>query len=171
MLENLNHHPMQCGSRVSHLQKPFTCPVGSHGLGRDPCNQPLTCPSPASFVSSASSIVLSSSEMDADSILSFLVSRRQIQANPPAAQLKSLIDACLATDSTLALSKQDERHWFCPKQKDALITKVATYLIFLFSYNRTGQVEEWVKTLEKVVLKCPKCARGFCSARVEFKST
>ncbi len=110
-------------------------------------------------------------EMDADAIIPFLVSRCQIQSNPPPAQLKFLIDACLAADPTLAISKQDERHWYCTKQQDEVVIKVATYLIYLFSYNRTGQVAEWVTALEKVVLKSERCARGFCSARVEFRST
>jgi senataxin len=108
--------------------------------------------------------------MDADAITAFVRSREDEQANPPPAQLKTLIDLCLAADETKPISAQDERHWYCHQQKSDVIRQVATYLIYLFSYNRVGQVGEWIKSLENVVTGCAACARGFCAARVAFQS-
>jgi senataxin len=63
--------------------------------------------------------------------------------------------------------KNEAKHPFCARAEDAT-RETATYLLYLFSYNRAGMVETWMTSLEGAVTTCDECARGFCVARRTF---
>lgn len=105
--------------------------------------------------------------MDAGAVRTFLHGRRSDQGSPPAEELRKLVDLCLNSSAKLPLDQQSVRHWYCGKA-DESTREVAEYLIYLFSFNRIGQVSNWVKALESVVHDCDRCARGFCIARNNF---
>lgn len=61
-------------------------------------------------------------------------------------------------------------HWYCDKAISELHRKAATYLLFLFAFNRQGTGQNWINTLESTVKGCSECARGFGIARREFEA-
>jgi senataxin len=73
-----------------------------------------------------------------------------------------------ASSSTTASEKSPEVHWFCSKTPSSIVREAATYLIFLFAFQRIGTSKEWVDALEQVLKGCDRCARGFGAARRGF---
>ncbi|ORY29551.1 SEN1 N terminal-domain-containing protein [Naematelia encephala] len=61
-------------------------------------------------------------------------------------------------------------HWYCSQAPSELHREAATYLIFLFAFRREGTSKAWLEALERVVLCCNRCARGFGAARRKFGS-
>ncbi|WVW79753.1 hypothetical protein I302_101723 [Kwoniella bestiolae CBS 10118] len=70
-----------------------------------------------------------------------------------------------ASTSTSSSSEQKEIHWYCDKAKSPLHRECATYLIFLFAFQRQGTSKAWVDRLEEILLGCEGCARAFGGAR------
>ncbi|WWD16760.1 hypothetical protein CI109_101192 [Kwoniella shandongensis] len=68
-------------------------------------------------------------------------------------------------ESSSSTSARHDTHWYCPKAVSALHTEAATYLIFLFAFQRQGTSKAWVDRLEGVLLGCEDCARAFGGAR------
>ena len=62
-----------------------------------------------------------------------------------------------------------DTHWYCPKVESDLHKEVATFLIFLFAFQRHTASKYWIQSLEKVVTGCPRCARGFGAARRKLR--
>ncbi|WVQ83579.1 hypothetical protein IAT38_005720 [Cryptococcus sp. DSM 104549] len=73
-------------------------------------------------------------------------------------------------ESSSSTAAAQEDHWYCSKAVSALHREAATYLIFLFAFNRTGTPQAWVEKVEEVVSGCEQCARGFASARRRLES-
>lgn len=89
---------------------------------------------------------------------------RQLCEYVKSSSLRKSITGSLATPGT---SKNDGTHPFCGLAEEAT-REVATYLLYLFSYNRSGMVDSWMTSLESAVAMCDECARGFCIARRTF---
>jgi senataxin len=61
-------------------------------------------------------------------------------------------------------------HWYCSRTPERLHREAATYLIFLFAFNRVERAQLWIKELEGVLRSCDKCSRCFTPARKRFAS-
>ncbi|KAK8861338.1 hypothetical protein IAR55_002157 [Kwoniella newhampshirensis] len=70
-----------------------------------------------------------------------------------------------SSSSSSSAVHQHETHWYCPKAVSSLHKEAATYLIFLFAFQRQGTSKAWVDRLEGVLLHCEDCARAFGAAR------
>ncbi|WVQ62978.1 uncharacterized protein L199_001127 [Kwoniella botswanensis] len=93
-----------------------------------------------------------------------LKSRAASQEKPSDSDLLPVYRYLVPT-STSTSSEQKETHWFCDKAKSALHRESATYLIFLFAFQRQGTSKAWVDRLEEILLGCEGCARAFGGAR------
>ncbi|WWC59973.1 uncharacterized protein I303_102536 [Kwoniella dejecticola CBS 10117] len=70
-----------------------------------------------------------------------------------------------ASSSSSTSAERKETHWYCIKAKSELHRESATYLIFLFAFQRQGTSKAWVDRLEEILLGCEGCARAFGGAR------
>lgn len=110
-----------------------------------------------------------------EEILAHLKEKETQQRNPNPDDLRRLCEYVRASSlrrtagtSTGSGSVRNEaKHPFCSRAEDAT-RETATYLLYLFSYNRAGIIEVWMSSLEKAVATCDECARGFCVARRTF---
>ncbi|WVQ94431.1 hypothetical protein IAU59_001510 [Kwoniella sp. CBS 9459] len=75
-----------------------------------------------------------------------------------------------SSSSSSASTEKKELHWYCTKAESSLHTEAATYLIFLFAFQRQGTSKAWVDQLEEVLLGCESCARAFGGARRKLGS-
>ncbi|OCF45032.1 senataxin [Kwoniella heveanensis CBS 569] len=81
----------------------------------------------------------------------------------------STVAASSSSSSSTSAEKKD-LHWYCSKAESSLLTEAATYLIFLFAFQRQGTSKAWVDQLEEVLLGCAGCARAFGAARRKLGS-
>lgn len=111
-----------------------------------------------------------------DEILSHLKEKETQQRNPSPDDLRKLceyVNASSLRKTTVgpnggsSTGKNEGKHPFCSLAEHAT-RETATYLLYLFSYNRAGMVETWMASLERAVTTCDECARGFCVARRTF---
>jgi senataxin len=110
-----------------------------------------------------------------EEILAHLREKEMQQRNPNPDDLRRLCEYVKASSlrrtagatNAVASVKNEGKHPFCAKAEDAA-RETATYLLYLFSYNRAGIIETWMTSLEKAVATCDECARGFCVARRTF---
>jgi senataxin len=107
-------------------------------------------------------------------VLAHLKEKETVQRNPNPDDLRALCEyvkssslRSLETNGVASNLKNDGRHPFCPRAED-VTREAATYLLYLFSYNRSGMIENWMSGLERAVAACDLCARGFCVARRTF---
>ncbi|WRT65451.1 uncharacterized protein IL334_002394 [Kwoniella shivajii] len=75
-----------------------------------------------------------------------------------------------STSSSSTAAVKQETHWYCEKANSDLHREAATYLIFLFAFQRQGTSKAWVDRLEEILLACEGCARGFGGARRKLGS-
>lgn len=65
-------------------------------------------------------------------------------------------------------SASQSPHWYCSRTPERLHREAATYLIFLFAFNKVERARLWIQELEGVLRGCEKCSRCFASARRKF---
>nr|XP_019012419.1 senataxin [Kwoniella pini CBS 10737]OCF51200.1 senataxin [Kwoniella pini CBS 10737] len=103
-----------------------------------------------------------------------LKSRASSQEKPSDSDLlpvyRYLVPSSTASSSSSTSKVDKETHWYCKKAKSALHKESATYLIFLFAFQRQGTSKAWVDRLEEVLLSCEGCARAFGGARRKLGS-
>ncbi|WVF66821.1 hypothetical protein IAT40_001563 [Kwoniella sp. CBS 6097] len=78
--------------------------------------------------------------------------------------------ASSSASSSSASTENRDLHWYCSKAESKLLTEAATYLIFLFAFQRQGTSKAWVDQLEGILLGCEGCARQFGGARRKLGS-
>ncbi|WWC87505.1 uncharacterized protein L201_002395 [Kwoniella dendrophila CBS 6074] len=97
-----------------------------------------------------------------------LKSRANSQEKPSDSDLLPVYRYLVPSSTTSASSNASEKkdiHWYCEKAKSDLHREAATYLIFLFAFQRQGTSKAWVDRLEEILLGCEGCARSFGGAR------
>ena len=114
----------------------------------------------------------------AEEVLAHLKEKEVQQRNPNPDDLRQLCEYVKTSPlrkSTTAVGdiagkpRNDGTHPFCSLAEE-VTREVATYLLYLFSYNRSGMVDSWMSSLERAVATCDECARGFCISRRTFIS-
>jgi senataxin len=112
----------------------------------------------------------------AEQVREHLKEKEVQQRNPNPDDLRQLCEyvktaplrkSTIGTSDVTGNIKNDDTHPFCQRAEEAT-REVATYLLYLFSYNRAGMVDGWMSSLERAITTCDECARGFCVARRTF---
>jgi senataxin len=72
-----------------------------------------------------------------------------------------------ATSSSTSTSKSSI-HFYCSKCHSATHREAATYLLYLFAFERAGTASKYMQGLEKALNGCVNCARAFGGAKRRF---
>lgn len=115
---------------------------------------------------------MSSDKPSPEDVEALLAARRKVQEKPNTdALLPVYLYLLHPSNEAQSSSSSLEDHWYCNKSKSALHTEAATYLIFLFAFQRQGTSKTWVDKLEVILESCENCARSFGGARrrLEFR--
>lgn len=115
---------------------------------------------------------MSSDKPRPEDIEALLAARRKVQEKPNTDALLPVYLYLLPQSNEASSSSSSlEDHWYCSKSKTALHIEAATYLIFLFAFQRQGTSKTWVDKLEAILESCENCARSFGVARrrLEFR--
>ncbi|OXB33487.1 senataxin [Cryptococcus neoformans] len=115
---------------------------------------------------------MSSDKPRPEDVKALLAARRKVQEKPNTDALLPVYLYLLPQSNEASSSSSSlEDHWYCSKSKSALHIEAATYLIFLFAFQRQGTSKTWVDKLEVILESCENCARSFGVARrrLEFR--
>ncbi|ODO09298.1 hypothetical protein I350_02898 [Cryptococcus amylolentus CBS 6273] len=113
-----------------------------------------------------SSSISSSSDVEA-----ILKSKRELQEKPTNDVLQPVYRFLVPqVDGGSTSTTTHEDHWYCSKAVSPLHREAATYLIFLFAFQRQGTSKLWVEKVEMILESCEQCARGFGAARRRMES-
>lgn len=114
---------------------------------------------------------MSSDNPRPEDVETLLAARRRVQEKPNTdALLPVYLYLLPQSNEASSGSSPLEDHWYCSRSKSTLHIEAATYLIFLFAFQRQGTSKTWVDKLEVVLESCENCARSFGVARRRLES-
>ncbi|WVQ73855.1 hypothetical protein IAR50_003436 [Cryptococcus sp. DSM 104548] len=114
---------------------------------------------------------MSSSASSSNEIEAILRSKRELQEKPTNDVLQPVYRFLVPPDDGGSSSTVNhEDHWYCSKAVSSTHREAATYLIFLFAFQRQGTSKLWVEKVEAILESCEQCARGFGAARRRMES-
>ncbi|WVN90408.1 uncharacterized protein L203_105644 [Cryptococcus depauperatus CBS 7841] len=117
------------------------------------------------LIAVASNFGMPSSLDLAAEVESVLKARREVQEKPNNDVLLLVFQYLVSQSTSNSSAALSEEHWYCRKTSTPLVREAATYLIFLFAFQRQGTSKTWVDKLEVILGSCEGCARGFAAAR------
>ena len=116
---------------------------------------------------------MASSQPSSEEVEAVLAKRAAAHTKPSDEDLRPVYNFLRSTfvgerNEGSSSSALEPPHWYCSKTSSRLHREAATYLIFLYAFNRVERAQRWIKELEGVLNGCEKCARGFAAARRRF---
>lgn len=82
-----------------------------------------------------------------------------------------IFDIPLSTSaSSSSSSSKSAVHFYCSKCPSATYREAATYLLYLFAFQRAGTASRFIQGLEKTLNGCVNCARAFGGVKGRFGS-
>lgn len=85
--------------------------------------------------------------------------------------LLPVVNIPLSTSGSSSSSSTSKSvHFYCAKCPSATHREAATYLLYLFAFQRSGTAGRYLQGLEKVLNGCPDCARAFGGVKRKFGS-
>jgi len=85
--------------------------------------------------------------------------------------LLPVVDVPLSTSaSSSSSSNSKSTHFYCSKCPSPIHRESATYLLYLFAFQRGGTAGRYLHALEKALNGCVNCARAFGGVKRRFGS-
>ena len=85
--------------------------------------------------------------------------------------LLPVVDVPLSTSvSSSSSNSKSTVHFYCSKCPSAIHREAATYLLYLFAFQRAGTASRFIQGLEKSLSGCVNCARSFGGIKGRFGS-